>query len=79
MNTAGWSARCARRFEHFLPELFRKVTRRYDGEDIDLDQLVDLVVDLTDRRHAVGKNLLAARTHSARRCRRPVARHERDD
>jgi nitric oxide reductase activation protein len=33
------------RFEHFLPELFRKVTRRYDGEDIDLDQLVDLVVD----------------------------------
>jgi len=34
------------RFEHFLPELFRKVTRRYDGEDVDLDQLVDLVVDL---------------------------------
>jgi len=34
------------RFEHFLPELFRKVTRRYDGEDIDLDQLVDRVVDL---------------------------------
>jgi hypothetical protein len=33
------------RFEHFLPELFRKVTRRYDGEDVDLDQLVDLVVD----------------------------------
>jgi hypothetical protein len=33
------------RFEHFMPELFRKVTRRYDGEDIDLDQLVDLVVD----------------------------------
>ena len=33
------------RFEHFLPELFRKVTRRYDGEDLDLDQLVDLVVD----------------------------------
>lgn len=35
-----------RRFEHFLPELFRKVARRYDGEDIDLDQLVDRVVDL---------------------------------
>jgi nitric oxide reductase activation protein len=34
------------RFEHFLPELFRKVTRRYDGEDVDLDQLVDRVVDL---------------------------------
>jgi hypothetical protein len=33
------------RFEHFLPELFRKVTRRYDGEDLDLDQLVNLVVD----------------------------------
>jgi hypothetical protein len=33
------------RFEHFLPELFRKVTRRYDGEDVDLDQLVDLVVN----------------------------------
>ena len=33
------------RFEHFLPELFRKVKRRYDGEDLDLDQLVDLVVD----------------------------------
>ncbi len=34
------------RFEHFLPELFRKVTRRYDGEDVDLDQLVDRVVDI---------------------------------
>lgn len=34
------------RFEHFLPELFRKVKRRYDGEDIDLDQLIDRVVDL---------------------------------
>ena len=34
------------RFEHFLPELFRKVTRRYDGEDVDLDQIIDLVVDL---------------------------------
>lgn len=33
------------RFEHFLPELFRKVTRRYDGEDIDLDQLIERVVD----------------------------------
>jgi nitric oxide reductase NorD protein len=33
------------RFEHFLPELFRKVTRRYDGEDVDIDQLVELVVD----------------------------------
>jgi nitric oxide reductase activation protein len=33
------------RFEHFMPELFRKVTRRYDGEDVDLDRLVDLVVD----------------------------------
>ncbi len=33
------------RFEHFLPELFRKVTRRYDGEDVDHDQLVDFVVD----------------------------------
>jgi hypothetical protein len=33
------------RFEHFMPELFRKVTRRYDGEDVDLDQLIDLVVD----------------------------------
>jgi nitric oxide reductase NorD protein len=33
------------RFEHFMPELFRKVKRRYDGEDIDLDQLIDRVVD----------------------------------
>jgi nitric oxide reductase activation protein len=33
------------RFEHFLPELFRKVTRRYDGEDVDLDSLIDAVVD----------------------------------
>jgi nitric oxide reductase activation protein len=33
------------RFEHFLPELFRKVTRRFDGEDVDLDQLVELVVN----------------------------------
>ncbi|MGH7847640.1 MAG: nitric oxide reductase activation protein NorD [Candidatus Binatia bacterium] len=33
------------RFEHFLPELFRKVTRRYDGEDVDIDSLIDMVVD----------------------------------
>lgn len=41
-----WLVRQVRaRFEHFLPELFRKVKRRYDGDDVDLDQLVDLVVD----------------------------------
>src|SRR5262245_10504953 len=34
-----------RRFEHFLPELFRKVTRRYDGEDLDLDGIIERVVD----------------------------------
>jgi len=33
------------RFEHFLPELFRKMTRRYDGEDIQIDQLIERVVD----------------------------------
>ena len=33
------------RFEHFLPELFRKVTRRYDGEDVDIDGLIEMVVD----------------------------------
>ena len=29
------------RFEHFLPELLRKVSRRYDGEDIDLDSVIE--------------------------------------
>ena len=38
-------AQVINRFEHFLPELFRKVTRRYDGEDIDLDGLIEHVVD----------------------------------
>ncbi|MBI2988977.1 MAG: hypothetical protein HYY45_19620 [Deltaproteobacteria bacterium] len=33
------------RFEHFLPELFRKVTRRYDGEDVDIDAVIDMIVD----------------------------------
>jgi nitric oxide reductase activation protein len=33
------------RFEHFLPELLRKVSRRYDGEDIDLDSVIERVVD----------------------------------
>jgi nitric oxide reductase activation protein len=33
------------RFEHFVPECFRKVTRRYDGEDLDIDGLIDMVVD----------------------------------
>ncbi|HSE87690.1 MAG TPA: VWA domain-containing protein [Candidatus Binatia bacterium] len=38
-------AQVTSRFEHFLPELFRKVKRRYDGEDIDLDGLIERVVD----------------------------------
>lgn len=47
LNEYRWLVRQVRaRFEHFLPELFRKVTRRYDGEDVDLDQLVDRVVDI---------------------------------
>jgi von Willebrand factor type A domain len=33
------------RLEHFLPELFRKVGGRYDGEDIDLDRLIERAVD----------------------------------
>jgi nitric oxide reductase NorD protein len=33
------------RFEHFLPELFRKVTRRYDGEDLHLDGVIERVID----------------------------------
>jgi nitric oxide reductase activation protein len=33
------------RLEHFLPELLRKVRRRYDGEDLDLDALIERVVD----------------------------------
>jgi hypothetical protein len=37
-------AQVTSRFAHFLPELFRKVTRRYDGEDIDLDGLIESVV-----------------------------------
>jgi nitric oxide reductase NorD protein len=38
-------AQVIRRFAHFSPELFRKVTRRYGGEDIDLDGLIEHVVD----------------------------------
>ena len=30
---------------HFMSELFRKVSRRYDGEDIDLDGLIEMIVD----------------------------------
>lgn len=41
-------AQITSRFEHFLPELFRKVTRRYDGEDLHLDGVIDRVID----RHA---------------------------
>ena len=67
------------RFEHFLPELFRKVAGRYDGEDIDLDSLIERVVDRRAGVGAGGKNLLAPRAHAARRGRRSVARHERND
>jgi len=38
-------AQVTSRFEHFLPELFRKVGRRYDGEDVDLDGLIERVLD----------------------------------
>jgi nitric oxide reductase activation protein len=33
------------RFEHWIPELFRKVTRRDDGEDLDLDAVIERFVD----------------------------------
>jgi hypothetical protein len=33
------------RFQHLFPELFRKKPRQLDGEDFDLDSLVELVVD----------------------------------
>ena len=33
------------RLQHFLPELLRKVRRRLDGEDLDLDALIERVVD----------------------------------
>ncbi|MET0501908.1 MAG: VWA domain-containing protein, partial [Candidatus Binatia bacterium] len=33
------------RFEHFFPELFRKVTRRFDGEDLHLDTVIDRFID----------------------------------
>lgn len=33
------------RFEHFLPELFRKVTRRFDGEDLHLDGVIERFID----------------------------------
>ena len=33
------------RFEHLLPELLRKVTRRDDGEDLDLDAVIERFVD----------------------------------
>ena len=33
------------RFEHLIPELFRKVTRRDDGEDLDLDAVIERFVD----------------------------------
>ena len=42
-------AQVTSRFEHFLPELFRKVTGRYDGDDIDLDGLIQRVVDRRTR------------------------------
>jgi nitric oxide reductase NorD protein len=38
-------AQVTSRFEHFMPELFRKVIRRYDGEDLDLDGVIERVVD----------------------------------
>ena len=38
-------AQVTSRFEHLVPELFRKVTRRYDGEDLDLDGVIERVVD----------------------------------
>ena len=34
------------RFEHFLPELLRKVPRQFDGEDFDLDSVIERLVDL---------------------------------
>ena len=72
-------AQVINRFEHFLPELFRKVTRRYDGEDIELDGVIERFVDRRAGSAADGENLLAARAHTARRGGGGAARHERDD
>jgi nitric oxide reductase NorD protein len=38
-------AQVTSRFEHFLPELFRKVTRRYDGEDLHFDSVIERFID----------------------------------
>ena len=67
------------RFEHYLPELFRKVTRCYDGEDLHLDGVIERVHRPARRRRADGENLLAARAHATRRRGGTAARHERDD
>ncbi len=67
------------RFEHFFPELFRKVTRRYDGEDIDLDPLVDRLVDRSTGEMPREKDLLAARSAHSATLPWPCFGHERDD
>ena len=38
-------AQVTARFEHFLPELFRKMTRRFDGEDLHLDGVIERFID----------------------------------
>ena len=39
------AAQVTARFEHFLPELFRKMTRRFDGEDLHLDGVIERFID----------------------------------
>ncbi len=67
------------RFEHYLPELFRKVTRRLDGEDLHLDGVIERFIDRRAGGAPAREDLLAARTHSTRRRGGAAARHERDD
>src|SRR5581483_7211178 len=41
---AGLVASTRKQFELLRPEMFRKIKRLYDGEDLDLDEVIDYVV-----------------------------------
>jgi nitric oxide reductase NorD protein len=52
-NNSALVAQTRKQFELLRPELFRKIKRLFDGEDLDLDQLIEYAVD---RRARVSPN-----------------------
>ena len=68
-----------RQFEMLVPEMFRKVRKLEDGEEIDIDDVIEAIVDIRTGAGPSEKLYWKRNKVHARRCGGVPARHERID